>query len=219
MQQISKSKGPGDYAALPIEVLLDHVKEDLKDATTASPTVESAATTCELILQALRDCLPPDHEKKIPFTAKALNRRGDTLLLLGRADEALEAYNTALPLTPDDSYILYNRGRAHLALGSTDAAKADFTEAASTNKRVALLIAVLALFLALSDLGGGNADNDAVELNVQSANFWAFYQAKTIRRTSTLLAAEEMETRLPEASPEARARRRTADSGATASLR
>lgn len=81
----------------------------------------------------------------------------------------------------------------------------DINEAASTNKRVALLIAFLALFLALSDLGGGNADNDAVELNVQSANFWAFYQAKTIRRSSTLLAAEEMETRLPDAGPEARA--------------
>jgi hypothetical protein len=81
----------------------------------------------------------------------------------------------------------------------------EIDEAAKTNKRVALLIAVLALCLALSDLGGGNADNDAVELNVQSANLWAFYQAKTIRRTSTLLAAEEMETRLPDASPEARA--------------
>ncbi|MBX9757307.1 MAG: DUF4337 domain-containing protein [Beijerinckiaceae bacterium] len=81
----------------------------------------------------------------------------------------------------------------------------DITEAASTNKRVALLIALLALFLALSDLGGGNADNDAVEFNVQSANLWAFYQAKTIRRTSTLLAAEEMETRLVDATPEARA--------------
>lgn len=132
LQQYAKTKGPGDYASQPIEALLDHVKEDLKDATTTSPTVETAAITCELILQALRDCLPPDHEKKIPFTAKALNRRGDTLLLLGRADEALEAYNAALPLTPDDSYILYNRGRAHLALGSTDAAKSDFTEAAST---------------------------------------------------------------------------------------
>ena len=135
LQQISKSKGPGEYATQPIEVLLERVKDDLKDATTSSPTVESAATTCELILQALRDCLPPDHEKKIPFTAKTLNRRGDALLLLGRADEALDAYNAALPLTPDDSYILYNRGRAHLSLGSTDAAKADFTEAASTKYR------------------------------------------------------------------------------------
>lgn len=81
----------------------------------------------------------------------------------------------------------------------------ELDEAAKTNKKVALLIALLALFLALSDLGGGNADNDAVEFNVQSANLWAFYQAKTIRRTSTLLAAEEMETRLVDAAPEARA--------------
>ena len=130
LQQISKVKGPGDYASLPLETLLDRVKEDLKDATTASPKVESAATTCELILQALRDCLPPDHEKKIPFTAKALNRRGDTLLLLGRADEALEAYNAAMPLTPDDAYILYNRGRAYEALGDTEKARADFTDVA-----------------------------------------------------------------------------------------
>ena len=132
LQQYAQAKGPGEYAAQPIEVLLERVKDDLKEATTASPAVEAAATTCELILHALRDCLPPDHAKKIPFTAKALNRRGDALLLLGRADEALEAYNAALPLTPDDSYILYNRGRAHLALGSTAAAKADFTAAAST---------------------------------------------------------------------------------------
>ena len=81
----------------------------------------------------------------------------------------------------------------------------ELEQAAGINKRVALLIALLALCLAISDLGGGNADNDAVELNVQSANLWAFYQAKTIRRTSTLLAAEEMETRLPDATPAARA--------------
>ncbi|OYW70474.1 MAG: hypothetical protein B7Z37_30620 [Verrucomicrobia bacterium 12-59-8] len=127
LQQLAQAKGPGDYAAEPIEVLLDQVKEDLKDAT-----VEAASTNCELILNALRDCLPPDHAKKIPFTAKALNRHGDALLLLGRADEALDAYNTALPLTPDDSYILYNRGRAHLALGNSDNARTDFTAAASS---------------------------------------------------------------------------------------
>ncbi|OYW73094.1 MAG: hypothetical protein B7Z37_22880, partial [Verrucomicrobia bacterium 12-59-8] len=69
----------------------------------------------------------PDHEKKIPFTAKALNRRRDTLLLLGRADEALDAYNAALLLTPDDAYILYNRGRAYKALGDAEKARADFT--------------------------------------------------------------------------------------------
>lgn len=130
LHQFAQSKGPGDFAVSPIEALLDQVKEDLKDATTSSPKVESSATTCELILSALRDCLPPDHAKKIPFTAKALNRRGDALLLLGRADEALDAYNAALPLTPEDAYILYNRGRAYQALGDTDKARADFTAAA-----------------------------------------------------------------------------------------
>ena len=132
LQQMAQAKGPGDYAVEPIEVLLDRVKDDLKDATQSSPAVESSATTCELLLSALRDCLPPDHAQKIPFTAKTLNRRGDALLLLGRADEALDAYNAALPLTPEDSYIRYNRGRAHLALGNTTEAKADFTEAASS---------------------------------------------------------------------------------------
>jgi hypothetical protein len=123
--------GAGDFAASPIETLLEQVKEDLKDATTASPKVETAATTCELVLEALRDCLPPDHEKKATFTAKALNRHGDALLLLGRADEALDAYNAAIPLTPDDSYPIYNRARAHLALGNTAEAKADFTAASN----------------------------------------------------------------------------------------
>lgn len=91
-------------------------------------------------------------------------------------------------------------------------------ENAKSNKRVALLIAILALLLAFSDLGGGNADNEAVELNVESANLWSFYQAKTIRRTNTLIAAEEMELRLPDATPEQRARleKRIADWRATA---
>ncbi len=130
LQQLALAKGPGDYATQPIETLLDQVKEDLKEVTTASPKVEAASLTCELILSALRDCLPPDHAKKILFTAKALNRRGDALLLLGRADEALDAYNAALPLSPDDAYILYNRGRAFSALGNTDSARTDFTAAA-----------------------------------------------------------------------------------------
>lgn len=131
LQLLAQAKGPGDYAAEPIEVLLDRVKDDLKDATQSSPAVESSAATCELLLKALRECLPPDHAQKIPFTAKTLNRRGDALLLLGRADQALDAYNAALPLTPEDSYIRYNRGRAYLALGNTTEAKADFTEAAN----------------------------------------------------------------------------------------
>jgi tetratricopeptide (TPR) repeat protein len=126
LQQTAQSRGVGAFVVSPLETLLEHAKNDLKEATEASPKVEKALKTCELVLQALRDCLPPDHEKKSTLTAKAQNRRGDALLLFGRADEALDAYNSALPLTPDDAYIQYNRGRAELALGNTEAAKADF---------------------------------------------------------------------------------------------
>ena len=59
------------------------------------------------------------------------NRSGDCLLLLGRSAEALAAYNTAMRLAPNDSYPIFNRGRAHRALGHTDEAKADFTTAAN----------------------------------------------------------------------------------------
>lgn len=62
----------------------------------------------------------------------ARNRRGDALLhLLGRAEEAIAEFDQAQAFAPNDAYILYNRGRAHLALGKTAEAKADFTTAAS----------------------------------------------------------------------------------------
>lgn len=131
LQQLAASRGPGDFAVTPLETLLVQAKDALKEATEPSPKVESAMQICDLTLTALRDCLPPDHGKKAALTAKAQNRRGDCLLIFGRTDDALDAYNAALTLTPDDAYILYNRGRAHLALGSTDAARADFTAAAS----------------------------------------------------------------------------------------
>jgi tetratricopeptide (TPR) repeat protein len=133
LKQTALSRGVGDFATAPLEALLEHAKNDLKEANEASPKVEQALKTCELVMEALRECLPPDHEKKSTLTAKAQNRRGDALLLFGRADEALDAYNAALPLTPDDAYIQYNRGRAHLALGNAAAAKADF-EAVSQSK-------------------------------------------------------------------------------------
>ena len=72
----------------------------------------------------------------------------------------------------------------------------EIKETSDGNRGVALLIAVLALLLAFSELGGSNADNEAIELNVEAPNLWSFYQAKTIRRTSILTAAEDMEVRL-----------------------
>ena len=61
----------------------------------------------------------------------------------------------------------------------------------SLNKKVALLIAVIALFLAFSETLGKSAQTAALSFNVEASNLWAFYQAKTIRQTS-LQAANEV---------------------------
>jgi hypothetical protein len=64
--------------------------------------------------------------------------------------------------------------------------------AAGINKKIALLIAVLALFLALSETLGKSAQTEGISGNVEASNLWAFFQAKTIRRTVVLTAAESM---------------------------
>ena len=59
-----------------------------------------------------------------------------------------------------------------------------------TNKKIALMIAVLALFLALSETLGKSAQTGAISDNVEASNLWAFFQAKTIRMTQIRTAAE-----------------------------
>jgi hypothetical protein len=63
-------------------------------------------------------------------------------------------------------------------------------------KRVALLIALLALALAFVDAGGKGAQQNALVANVEASNLWAFFQAKTIRRQMVSTEAEAMETSL-----------------------
>jgi len=63
--------------------------------------------------------------------------------------------------------------------------------AAHTNKKIALLIAVLALFLAFSETLGKSAQTSAITYNVASNDLWAFFQAKTIRMTVVRTAAEQ----------------------------
>jgi hypothetical protein len=62
--------------------------------------------------------------------------------------------------------------------------------AAGHNKQIALLIAVLALFLAFSETLGKSSQTEGISGNVEASNLWAFFQAKTIRRTVVLTAAE-----------------------------
>jgi hypothetical protein len=60
------------------------------------------------------------------------------------------------------------------------------------NRRIALLIAVLALFLSFSETLGKSAQTEAIGANVESSDLWAFFQAKSIRFTQLNTAAEEM---------------------------
>jgi hypothetical protein len=65
--------------------------------------------------------------------------------------------------------------------------------AAHSNKKIALLIAVLALFLAFSETLGKSAQTAAIDFNVQSSDLWAFFQAKTIRMTVLRTSAERLQ--------------------------
>jgi len=61
------------------------------------------------------------------------------------------------------------------------------------NKKIAMLISVLALFLAIAETFGKSAQTDAIRYNIEASNVWAFFQAKTIRKTTMETAAEQME--------------------------
>ena len=71
------------------------------------------------------------------------------------------------------------------------------------NKKIALLIAVIALFLAFSETLGKGAQTEAIAKNVEASNLWAFFQAKSIRRTVVQTAAEQTKLSLGAASDDA----------------
>jgi Domain of unknown function (DUF4337) len=64
------------------------------------------------------------------------------------------------------------------------------------NKWVGVYIGLLAVVLAICNVGGANAAKDATRANIEAANTWAFFQAKNIRRTAINMAAEELELQL-----------------------
>jgi hypothetical protein len=88
---------------------------------------------------------------------------------------------------------------AHESMEQADHAK----EAAGENRKIALLIAVIALCLALSETLGKGAQTEAISKNVEASNFWAFFQAKSIRRTVIQTAAEQSKLGLGAAGDEA----------------
>jgi hypothetical protein len=60
-------------------------------------------------------------------------------------------------------------------------------------QRAAVVIAILAMILAITGLGGSNAGKEAVNNNVLASNYWNFFQAKNMRQTSFALTADQFE--------------------------
>jgi hypothetical protein len=63
----------------------------------------------------------------------------------------------------------------------------------SEDKRVALIIAILALFLALAESGAKNAEHLSTEKNIEASDLFNFYQAKKLRSTLTETASQSLE--------------------------
>jgi len=75
--------------------------------------------------------------------------------------------------------------------------------ASSSNKTIALLIAVIALFLALSETLGKGAQTESISKNVEASNLWAFFQAKSIRRTVVEATSDHARLSMAQAADEA----------------
>jgi hypothetical protein len=59
------------------------------------------------------------------------------------------------------------------------------------NRKIALIIAILALFLSFSETLGKGAQTEVVTKNIEASDLWAFFQAKDIRRTVVSVAADQ----------------------------
>ncbi len=123
-------RGPDARSARVLTLLLDRVKEALREPHAAKARAAEILKSCDLLVEAVEECLPALHPQGADLRAKAHNRRGDALLLLDRPADAKAEFDTAAALTPEDGYIVYNRGRAYLAMGDREHARADFTAAA-----------------------------------------------------------------------------------------
>lgn len=62
-----------------------------------------------------------------------------------------------------------------------------------SNKKIALLVAILAALLAISEVGGKSSQTEVLTQHVEATNMWTFFQAKTVRQTVVRTAAEELD--------------------------
>jgi len=66
-------------------------------------------------------------------------------------------------------------------------------EAKEKDRAVALIIAILALLLALSEAGAKKAQHISTEKNIEASDLYNFYQAKRVRSTVVETASETLE--------------------------
>jgi Domain of unknown function (DUF4337) len=74
----------------------------------------------------------------------------------------------------------------------------------SRNKKIALLISVIALFLALAEMFGKSAQTEGISSNIKASDTWNFFQAKTIRQTTLRTAAQALTLEAATVSDEAK---------------
>jgi uncharacterized protein DUF4337 len=77
-----------------------------------------------------------------------------------------------------------------------EAAEGDREKNEQFRRRAAVAIGILAMLLAISGLGGGNATKEMLNSNILASDTFAFYQAKNIRQTSNQLAADSLQALL-----------------------
>jgi Domain of unknown function (DUF4337) len=73
------------------------------------------------------------------------------------------------------------------------AARPTHEQADNFRKVVALWVAILAVLLAVTAMSHEQAARDAVQDNIHASDTYNFFQAKNIRQTSNLIAANEVE--------------------------
>ncbi len=69
-------------------------------------------------------------------------------------------------------------------------------------KLIGLLISILALFLAVSEMLGKSAQTHALALNIEASDTWNFFQAKTIRQTVLRTNMENLKLQADVSKPE-----------------
>ena len=82
-----------------------------------------------------------------------------------------------------------------------DPAEAEEKAADPFTKKIALCVAVYAVAMAVTALGGNNAGKDMMMAQQKASNQWAYYQAKVMRENMYILAAENLELELEESRP------------------